>query len=896
MRTSKDKWMRWLIFTGIIVFWCAKPISAQQTIGVGGIQSAFSLKTAEWNISWPGRVSQYDLAYLSPPIDPMQGIPLGNGEVGILFWCEDSKIIAVVNKSDLWDDAAFGPFENWDEKQEDLSTTQRHASRIIIDFKFPVFNALYLSRFKAKLNLADASLSLEAESPFGKISLRAFVDHRTGILFYDLNSDLNEDVPVEIAVERFGSRTFSHWYSQVNRDASIGISGTEAMADNSGAFITQKLSSGTFAIGGRVIKNNDLTVDYFRAHSRCAKIQLSGKQQKKVQLAFSVTSPETGDPVPIVKGVLSSVSDKGIELFRKSNAEIWKSIWNRSLMDYGDDYLNNLWYLTMYYANSSQGGKYPGRFNNGLWSWSRDVQNWNFYFHWNQQQLYWPLNAAGFHELVSPYLNYRFNSLPIATKDAKAIFGADGAFISDVTERRGYNSSSEIRNHTPIAEIALDFWRQYQYIGDKKFLKENALPFMVEAARFFQSLFVKEMDGLYHAKEGTGYEGWIKLKDGLTELVYARALFSTTLEALKVAGENLPEAGKWKDILDHLAPLPTIRTDEKTMIGDSSSGYQLKRGFFKGESSPTNEILAAGWGIKEKKMLTVYDPVGDSIQSRIYPANGLKLVDGIFPSVPSSPVFPSGQIGLKQKGNYLFDIATATTLLYGTDVMGWDPVPIVMARLGLAKELAVNLQYFPKKWQIYCNGWGHIGGEEEVKKDAELYFRINMVRDAASPKAERFPFPMWPFRQMSMESMSVLATAMNESMLQSYDGSLRIFPAFPSNKTGRFTLHAEGGFVVSSEIKSGKIKWICIKSLSGNTCKLELPWKKAVIQSNLRKKSQKVKGDSAVIKTKTGETLTVFAEGQSTQNWSLVAETPMANEKVKYHSSGKAQLGIPRMF
>jgi hypothetical protein len=65
-------------------------------------QSAFSPKTAEWNISWPGRVSQYDLVYLSPPIDPMQGIPLGNGETGVLFWCEDSKIIAVVNKSDLW--------------------------------------------------------------------------------------------------------------------------------------------------------------------------------------------------------------------------------------------------------------------------------------------------------------------------------------------------------------------------------------------------------------------------------------------------------------------------------------------------------------------------------------------------------------------------------------------------------------------------------------------------------------------------------------------------------------------------------------------------------------------------------------------------------------------------
>ena len=127
--------------------------------------------------------------------------------------------------------------------------------------------------------------------------------------------------------------------------------------------------------------------------------------------------------------------------FRQSHTEVWKSIWNRSFMDYGDDYLNNLWYLTMYYLNASQGGKYPGRFDNGLWGWSRDVQNWNFYFHWNQQQLYWPLNAAGFHELINPYLEYRFNSLPYAKKDARELFNSDGAFISDVTERRGYNSS-----------------------------------------------------------------------------------------------------------------------------------------------------------------------------------------------------------------------------------------------------------------------------------------------------------------------------------------------------------------------------------------------------------------------------------------------------------------------
>ncbi|MCX6219568.1 MAG: hypothetical protein NTZ69_01100 [Bacteroidia bacterium] len=905
MKISKLRTVKLLVLIGTILFSGCLTGFAKQPNGNRNIQSAFNPKTAVWDIAWPGRVSQYDLVYLSPPIDPMQGIPLGNGDLGALVWCEDSKIIIVVNKSDLWDDAKPDETNNWKNEKYDYYTTQRHACRIIIDFKFPVFNTLYLSGFKARLNLADASLSLEGTSPFGKVNLKAFIDHQSGNLFCELGSDLNEDVPMKISIERFGSRTYSSWYSAINRDASIGISGTEAIADDKSIYITQKLSGGTFAVGGSVIHHNGLSVNYSREHSRSATIQLSGSRQKSAQLAFSVTSP-VADPVPVAKNTLLSIRDKGIEPFRQSQSEAWKSIWNRSFMDYGDDYLTNLWYLTIYYANASQGGKYPGRFNNGLWGWSHDVQQWNFYFHWNQQQLYWPLNAAGFPELIGPYLDFRFNSLPQARKDTRQIFHADGAFISDVTNRNGYSSLGLKENHTPVAEIALDFWRQYQYTGDSYFLKEKALPFILAASEFFESLLIKESDGLYHAKESTGYEGWIKLKDGLTDLVYAKALFTTALEALKVAGTDNPKAKKWKEILENLAPLPVVKAGEGLIVKEQA-GYKMNWGIFKGYPVPADQIAAAGWGIKENKWLTTYfktdDPEyayfskDDPAYSAASKTNGLKLLDGIFPSVPSSPIFPSGLIGLAQKDSTLFKIMTATTLLYGTECTGWDPVPIVMARLGLAKELAIDLERFPGRWQIYCNGWGHWGMEGEVNKDAEWFFRTNIVRDVNSKsKDEKIPLPMWPFRHMSMESMSVLATAMNESLFQSYDGILRIFPAFPANRNGRFTLHAEGGFVVSAEIESGVVQWVCIKSLFGNICKLKLPWNKAVLQSNLNKKSQKMVGDIAEIKTKKGEVVMVFPEGQNLQGWSIVPETPVANEKVKYHSSGKAQLGIPRMF
>ena len=866
------------------------------------IKSAFDPKSATWNIDWPGRVSQYDLVYKSPPIDPMQGIALGNGDIAALLWCEESKIIIVLNKCDLWDDSQTGKPETWDEKY-DYYTTQRQACRIEIDFKLPVFNTLYLTDFKARLNLADASLSLTGSSPFGDLKLKAFIDHQSGILFCDLRNSFIEEVPINISVERFGSRTFSMWYNRMRRDPSIGLPGTEASADGNNVFLTQKLTGGTFAVGGTVLQSNGLKVNYSCEHSRRASIQLTGNLKKNVHLAFAVTSP-LNEPLAEVKKKLTSVREKGMEPYNQLNAQYWKSVWNRSFLDYGDDYLNNLWYLTMYYANASQGGKYPGRFNNGLWNWNHDIQQWNFYFHWNQQQLYWPLNAAGFHELVTPYLDYRFNSLRFAKKDAKAYYNAEGAFISDVSNRNGYNrmDSNVKDNHTPVAEIALDFWRQYQFTSDRIFLKEKALPFILEAARFFESLFVKENDGLYHAKEGNGYEGFVILHDGLTELVYARTLFTTALEALKTADTDIPESKRWRDILDHLAPLPIVKAS-KGLIVTNETGSKINQGIYSGTPVDGNEIIGAGWGIKENKMLTTWyktdDPEyafllsGDTTRNK---KSEFRVYDGIFPAVPRAPVYPSGLVGLSQKGEQLFNVMTATTLLYGSEGMGWDPVPVVMARLGLAKELALNLEQFPAKWQFFVNGWGHISSE--VKEDGEgtSCFKTNLVNVVGSPTGEKVPFPAWPFRHMSMEAMSVLATAMNESMLQSYDGTIRIFPAFDSGKTARFTLHAQGGFIVSSEIKAGRIQWIAIRSLHGNSCKLELPWLKGVLNSNLNSKSQKLNGKTVVFKTRSEESILLIPEGGNLHSWSVVAEKPSANENVKYYHSGKTQLGIPRMF
>jgi len=57
-----------------------------------------------------------------------------------------------------------------------------------------------------------------------------------------------------------------------------------------------------------------------------------------------------------------------------------------------------------------------------------------------------------------------------------------------------------------------------------------------------------------------------------------------------------------------------------------------------------------------------------------------------------------------------------------------------------------------------------------------------------------------------------------------------------------------------------------------------------------------ISGNIAVIRTKSNDVIMILPEGQDLRSWSVVGEKPVDNENVKYHSSGKTQLGTPRMF
>ncbi len=89
-------------------------------------------------------------------------------------------------------------------------------------------------------------------------------------------------------------------------------------------------------------------------------------------------------------------------------------------------------------------------------------------------------------------------------------------------------------------------------------------------------------------------------------------------------------------------------------------------------------------------------------------------------------------------------------------------------------------------------------------------------------------YSKFKYRPFTLEGNFAFASAVQEMLIQSHTGIIRIFPAIPSLwKDAAFnTLRTEGAFLVSAERKSGRIEKVEILSENGGLCRLHNPFDK----------------------------------------------------------------------
>jgi hypothetical protein len=105
-----------------------------------------------------------------------------------------------------------------------------------------------------------------------------------------------------------------------------------------------------------------------------------------------------------------------------------------------------------------------------------------------------------------------------------------------------------------------------------------------------------------------------------------------------------------------------------------------------------------------------------------------------------------------------------------------------------------------------------------------------MVLQTHGRYGEGLPFDFMARMGVWFENFA-LPVVVNECLLQSYSGTIRLFPNWPREKDASFrTLRAVGAFLVSASLRNGVVEWVKITSERGGLLMLELPWSRARLQ------------------------------------------------------------------
>lgn len=771
------------------------------------MNTLFNAENKKWSFSTVDRLPRHDLFFGTPWNKPTAGIPIGDGDTGSLIWLEKDGIHINIGKSDLWQDAPKGvrPGDDWfNTNNEEQHTLNKHGGEIVIKLDCPMFDYMYQKKFCQRLSLSEATIYSDNEAPFGEVHFKAFASENEKVSVISLDISENEATSPEITLKRWGSRTLWRWYWQQKFAPETGLDGTDIEIDNNFIFIKQDVTTTKFCLGIKIvsdkkIKNNE------RRNSHEGRITLEKSKTHSFTLYYAIRIAETTDKAKEeCKKALNSTSEKALCDIFSEHKKAWADFWNKSFVSLSDDYIENHFYLFLYYMNSASKGSYPLHFIQGPWGFYHDFVPWNYYFHYNMQHLYAPLDTTGHGELAQNYYEMRRRGLDTAKLYSQKVMGRKGAFYNDVTDRYCRGADYALENHSAGSQIAMSLYNHYKYNGDESFLREYALPVMKETVIYYLDLLKKEDDGLYHTHDTCGYEGTHLMDDTLSDLVMIKTLLPAYLP--------YAEAPLKEQIEDVLNNLPDF-TYTEMYIDDDWDGEKVLFGHKKGEKPLENGLV-----------YTIGRNKDGSLQRR-HCGSGKELIpEGkcLFPYVEFSPLYPSGLLGLKDKNSVAFRVMLNQLGLMEVPLNGgmhWHTMAVSFARMGKGEEMYATIRGMLDQFQAYPNGFNAEEGEPACKPPFEVR---QWYRPYNTNTNEVFMLCPDDFTHFDFETTPVISKAVTESLLQSHEGIIRLCPATPEKHNIAFSLFAEGGFTVCCEADENNIIVTVERTRSGK-CFISFP-------------------------------------------------------------------------
>lgn len=525
--------------------------------------------------------------------------------------------------------------------------------------------------------------------------------------------------------------------------------------------------------------NSDLT--------KTSRINWDGNKESMGKLEGSVTGKDSfAGYVRLDEGLSSSPESAPVDLkepsiqdFESSHEKstmIWKEYWNKSGVVLNDELLEQTWYRNLYFLNCAvkEGVNTPGLFAN--WSYNDIGTAWHgdYHMNYNTQQPFWVTFSSNHLEKNLSYISLIEFLMDVSRKWAKEYYNLPGAYFPHSAYPVDMTMNSYPVPHwgweiceTPWAVQGL--WWHYLYSGDKDFLRNRGYG-PIKAAVEFLVAYMKRPEARGPQWNDNNYHVFPTIPP---ELYALRPGFkynydcTVDLTLIKFIFRAFEDAVK---VLE-------LESDEAKLLSDVRDILGKFPEYSTAESEKYGKVIVS---VPGEHSQVVYN-------------------------VPNAliTVFPGEDHGLHSDSSTL-DLVK-NTFLNQQNEGGND---LVFKNLQAARIGMLDLEKF-KRQINYCLLPNGTASDRAI----QVHGRYN-------------DFGNYGF----MDHMGVwfenfaLPAVINECLMQSYNGEIRLFPNWPAEKDAGFqNLRAAGAFLVSAQIKNGRIGKIRILSEAGNKLTLVSP-------------------------------------------------------------------------
>lgn len=793
-------------------------------------------------------VSRHDFVMASPAGEPLQGLLLGNGDLGASVWADGDTLVFTLGKNDVWDrrhnTSHDRPIVTYDQLIEqvtkgtwDFNNPNNYYCSQPVEWNFsptpkPV-GQVRLSGLGAisnlRLRLADATLTFDTAA--GQVT--AFIEHARNVVFIRLPAKAAEGLRVEV----FRPRETLDWTKPPPPPAAFmskpspenatdpfnaPLAPPETSISGKAFGALQRIPAETTFPNGFAVATAAVLAGAKGEMSQEADkavFQVISTQAPWVTIAVAVRTTRDGDTDPMTGAcrLAETAVGEDWDKIHSRHADEWRRFWSRSSVeinasdgtegaaDKDASLAEELFYRNLYLLAccSRPGAVAPSLMGNWIWM---DLSPWHgiYMLNYNFEQTFWPAFICNHAELAHPYFDRFREVFPIALKNTSFAYGKDApgaAFnATDYPIQSDslmypsfvYDSTMEIS-----AWVMQHFWRHWQYVGDHEFLERHTYPMMAEVARFYEWFLHRSQredcapyvpkDGRLHIFPTFSPEHW-----GIVTQRFERNRDSAS--AIAFIRYHLLATAEAADIL-------------KRDADEAVRWRQLSR------------------------QLPDY-PTYETPNGKIFvDVAGAPPIEYNCP-VPLIPIFPAEDPTFWANPEQV-EIARRTANAIQTNGNNsLVTLGVVRARLGLSDSLAQFLADVRKR--LYPNGAIDMALEEKYPRFTKLgIFTENFA------------------------AAGVIA----EHLLQSHPDAtgkslLRLFPALPADFDARIAgLVGEGGFEVTAERRKGHVTKVEIASRRGAPCRLLNPWDKSEVTLSVKgEKPRKIGGEVLEFSTQVGGT------------------------------------------